>query len=174
MIVDHSADLIAGQEGLVVHTLLVRVLGISGRTGLGLIGSPHLVRIRGHLAGLSGVTDEAVVLSLGVAHLRVIRDTVVSTRSLGVGRNRQGVRPLLLHVLHSTGDDDLTLGGAVDLNIGLDALAIGTKDLNATSVICILATDRDISGVHGIGDGHLRRVAVRVRSDVRVVEHASS
>ena len=174
MVVDHSRDLVTGQERLTIHALRVRLLGISGGASIRLVSSPHLVGIRGDLAGLSGVTLQAVIASSGVARLGVIRDAVVSSSSLRVGRNRQGVRPLLLHVLHSTGDDDLALGGAVDLHIGLHALAIGTKDLDATSVIRILATDRDISGVHSIGDGHLRRVAVGVRGDVRVVEHVRS
>ena len=174
VVIDHSRDLVAGQERLLIHTLLVGTFVVSSLTSLSLISSPHLVGIRGDLTSLSGVTLQAVVASSGVARLGIVRDAVISAGSLRVGRNRQGVSPLLLHVLHGTGDDDLTLGGAVDLNIGLDALAIGTKDLNATSVICILATDRDISGVHSIGDGHLRRVTVGVRSDVRVVEHVRS
>ena len=174
VVVDHSGNLVTGQERLLIHTLLVGTFVVSSLTSLSLISSPHLVRIRGDLAGLSGVTLQAVIASSGVARLGIVRDTVVSTSSLRVGRNRQGVRTLLLHVLHGTGDDDLTLGGAIDLHIGLDALTIGTKDLNATSVICILATDRDISGVHGIGDGHLGGVTVGVRSDVRVVEHVRS
>ena len=174
VVVDHSRDLISRQERLAVHALGVRLLGISSGTSVCLISSPHLVGIRGDLTSLSGVTLQAVITSSGVARLGIIGDAVVSSSGLRVGRNRQGVRTLLLHVLHGTGDDDLALGGAVDLHIGLDALAIGTKDLNATSVICILATDRNISGVHSIGDGHLRRVAVRVRSDVRVVEHVRS
>ena len=174
VVVDHSRNLISRQERLLIHTLLVGAFVVSSLTSLSLISSPHLVGIRGDLTSLSGVTLQAVITSSGVARLGIIGDAVVSSSGLRVGRNRQGVRTLLLHVLHGTGDDDLALGGAVDLNIGLDALAIGTKDLNATSVICILATDRDISGVHSIGDGHLRRVAVRVRSDVRVVEHVRS
>ena len=174
VVVDHSRDLITGQERLLIHTLLVGTFVVSSLPSLSLISSPHLVRIRGDLTSLSGVTLQAVIASSGVARLGIVRDAVVSAGSLRVGRNRQGVRTLLLHVLHGTGDDDLTLGGAVDLHIGLHALAIGTKDLNATSVICILATDRDISGVHSIGNGHFRRVAVRVRGDVRVVEHVRS
>ena len=174
VIVDHSAHLVTGQERLAIHTLRVGTARISSGASVCLISSPHLVGIRGDLASLSGVTLQAVIASSGVARLGIIRDAVVSASGLRVGRNRQGVGALLLHVLHSTGDDDLTLGGAVNLDIGLDALTIGTKDLNATSVICILATDRDISGVHGISDGHLRGVAVRVRSDVRVVEHVRS
>ena len=174
VVVDHSRDLIAGQERLLIHTLLVGTFVVSSLPSLSLISSPHLVGIRGDLASLSRITLQAVIASSGVARLGVIGDAVVSASGLRVGRNRQSVRTLLLHVLHGTGDDDLALGRAVDLNIGLHALAIGTKDLNATSVICILATDRDISGVHGIGNGHLRRVTVRVRSDVRVVEHVRS
>ena len=174
MVVDHSRDLVTGQERLTVHALGVGTARISSGASVCLIRSPHLIGIRGDLAGLSGVTLQAVIASSGVARLGIIRDAVVSSSGLRVGRNRQGVGALLLHVLHGTGDDDLTFGGAVDLNIGLHALTIGTKDLNATSVICILATDRDISGVHGIGNGHLRRVTIRVRSDVRVVEHVRS
>ena len=174
VVVDHSGHLISGQERLLIHTLLVGTFVVSSLSSLSLISSPHLVRIRGDLTSLSGVTLQAVIASSGVARLGIIRDAVVSAGSLRVGRNRQGVGTLLLHVLDGTGNDDLTLGGAVDLHIGLDALAIGTKDLDATSVICILTTNRNISGVHGIGDGHLRRVAVRVRSDVRVVEHVRS
>ena len=174
VVVDHSGDLVTGQERLAVHALRVRLLGISSGASIRLISSPHLVGIRGDLTSLSGVTLQAVIASSGVARLGVIGDAVVGTSSLRVGRNRQGVRPLLLHALHGTGDDDLALGRAVDLHIGLHALAIGTKDLNATSVVLILITDRDISGVHGIGDGHLGGVTVGVRSDVRVVEHVRS
>ena len=174
VVVDHSRNLISRQERLLIYTLLVGTFVVSSLTSLSLISSPHLVGIRGDLTSLSGVTLQAVIASSGVARLGIIRDTVVSSSGLRVGRNRQGVRTLLLHVLHGTGDDDLALGRAVDLNLRLHALAIGTKDLNATSVICILATDRDISGVHSIGDGHLGGVTVGVRSDVRVVEHVRS
>ena len=174
VVVDHSRDLIAGQERLLIHALLVGTFVISSLPSLSLISSPHLIRIRGDLAGLSGVTLQAVVVRGGVARLRIIGDAVVSASGLRVGRNRQGVSPLLLHVLHGAGDNNLALSGAVDGDISLNALTIGTKDLDATSVICILATDRDISGVHGIGNRHLRRVTVRVRSDVRVVEHVRS
>ena len=171
VVVNHSRNLIAGQERLLIHTLLVGTFVVSSLTSLSLISSPHLVGIRGDLAGLSGVTLQAVIASSGVARLGIIRDAVVSASGLRVGRNRQSVGTLLLHVLHSTGDDDLTLSGAVDCNIGLHALTIRAKHLNAIRVVGFLIADRDISGVHGIGDGHLRRVAVGVRGDVRVVEH---
>ena len=173
-VVDNSADLITGQEGLLVHTLLVRALGISGRTGLSLIGSPDLIGIRGHLASLGRVTDEAVVLSLGVADLRIIRDTVVSAGCLGVSRNHEGVVTLVHDVLHSTGDDNLALDGTIDRHIGLHALAVRAKHLDAIRVVGLLITDHNISGVHRIGDGELRRVAVAVRRDIRVIEHLCS
>ena len=115
-----------------------------------------------------------MILSLGVAHLRVIRDAVVSAGRLGVGRNHQGVVALVHDVPHGTGDDNLALDGTIDRHISLHALAVRTQHLDAIRVVGLLITDHDISRVHRIGDGELRGIAVAVRRNVRVVEHVGS
>ena len=112
-----------------------------------------------------------MILSLGVADLRVVRDAVVSAGRLGVGRNHEGVVTLVHDVLDGTGDDNLALDGAVDRHVGLDALAVRAKHLDTTSVIRVLTTDDNIRGVHSVRNGELRRIAVAMRRDVRVVEH---